>query len=192
MRTRRSEEEHAIITRGAEAPGEEAELDPQEQVVDGGELPSAMTPTNITSPTAHATSARAWPMQRDQRLGEREGEDERGAAARRAGEVDAAEVELVAEEDLADGRADGAAGDHAEAADRPPRSNDELLADPVRKSSCLPGARRAGELREQRGLHGLEEQDRDAGEEEPDDEVGGGVALALGLREHEHAEAARS
>ena len=52
----------------------------------------------------------------------------------------------------------------------------------------LPRPRQRRQLRQQRGLDGLEQQDRDAGDEEPDDEVGGFPALVLALREHDHAE----
>ena len=64
------------------------------------------------------------------------------------------------------------------------------LRSPLRKSACWPDAGEAGELREQRGLHRLEQQDRDAGEEEADDEVGGDVALRRALGEHEPPSAA--
>ena len=76
----------------------------------------------------------------------------------------AVEVELVAEEDLADGRADGGAGDHAERADAD--DDDTSFFSPARKSSCLPAPTSAGQLREERGLDRLEQQDRDAGDEE--------------------------
>ena len=52
---------------------------------------------------------------------------------------------------------------------------------PMRKSSCLPSLARRGELREQRGLHGLEQQERDAGDEEAGDEAGGIVLRSAGV-----------
>ncbi len=127
--------------------------------------------------------------QGDQRLREREGEDERGAAEEQQREVAAVEVELVAEEDLADRRSDGGPGDDAEHPDA--QHDQRQLLEAGTEVGVLAGARERGELGEQRGLDGLEEQDRDAGDEEPDDEVGGGVALRLPLREHEHAERSR-
>ena len=47
-----------------------------------------------------------------------------------------------------------------------PDHDDHELAQPVAEVVVAPGAGEAGELREQRGLHRLEQQDRDAREEE--------------------------
>ena len=94
---------------------------------------------------------------------------------------------LLAEEDLADRRADGDAADHAEQRRSPTTISDELP-QPAAEVGVLPGAREAGQLRQQRGLHRLEQQDRDAGEEEADDEVGGRVPLDRPVGEHDRAE----
>ena len=52
---------------------------------------------------------------------------------------------------------------------------------PALKSSWRPEPMSPAQLREQRRLHRLEQQDRDAGEEEADDEVGGDGRAAAGV-----------
>ena len=77
-----------------------------------------MTPTHSTSPTAHAISARPWPSSAINACASVRARMNSGtAAAKQSVRSTVAEVELVAEEDLADGRPDGGAGDDAEHAD---------------------------------------------------------------------------
>ena len=86
------------------------------------------------------------------------------------------ELELVAEQDLAGGGAEHVAADDAEHADA--GHEQEQLAQAGLEVVVAAGADEPGELGQQRRLHGLEQQDRDAGEEEADDEVGGDVLCA--------------
>ena len=101
-------------------------------------------------------------------------------------EVDPLEVELVAEEDLADGRPDGDTADDPEHAHAD--HDEHQLAQAAAEVVDAAGAREARELRQQRGLHRLEQEDRDAGDEEADDEVGDHRPLHRALGEHDPAE----
>ena len=154
----------------------------------------APTPTatiqNTTMPAIHANVAPGVAHERDQRLRERQREDEQAAAGREQREVGALEVELVAEEDLADGRAEHVRRRQRRA--RRPRATSRGACAGRPEVVVAPGADEAGQLRQQGGLHRLEEQDRDAGEEEPDDEVGGDVALVPASRARGCRAAART
>ena len=120
---RRQQQEDRHHRGGAEAAGEVAELGPAEQVVDGGRAAERHHADAEHEPDRPRDQRPAVAEQGDQRLREGEGEDERGAAEEQQREVEVVEVELVAEEDLADGRADGGAGDDAEDADADARSS---------------------------------------------------------------------
>ena len=97
--------------------------------------------------------------------------------------------ELVAEQHLADQRADECRRRRRRRRRRRARSS-RAGACRLRKSSCLPRPRGAPSFGQQRGLHRLEQQDRDAGDEEAGDELPTRVLLAAG-REHDRAEVRR-
>ena len=174
---------------GGRAPHDVPELGPEEEVVDGGRAAERHHADAEHQAHRPRDEGATVTEQGDERLGEGEGEDERRAAEEEQGEVAAAEVELVAEEDLADGRADRGAGDDAEHA-HAHHDHDQLL-EARTEVVVLARAGEGGQLRQQRGLDRLEQEDRDASDEEPDDEIGRRVALDLALREHEHAERGR-
>ncbi len=139
---------------------------------------TAVTTVNTMIPVIQPIMARAVAEQRDQGLREREGEDEEPAPGGEQREVELVQVELRAEEDLPD---EGAERPAAEDAERANGDDDEHeVAHPVLELVVASRAHQAGELREQRGLHRLEQQDRDPGQEQPDDEVGDGAALPRG------------
>ena len=113
--------------------------------------------------------------ERDQRLRERERQDEQPAARGEQRDVGVAEVELAAEQDVARQRTESAADGHSEHAD--PDDDQHELAHAVLELVVASGAHERRQLRQQRGLHRLEQQDRQPREEEADDEVGDEAAL---------------
>ena len=125
---------------------------------------------NATTPTSHDTSTCPERVERDQPLRHGEGEDEHPAPGREQREVEVAELELGAEEEVADERSERRAADHADDAD--PAHHEQEVAHAAAEVVGLARAHLRREPRQQRGLHRLEQQDRDARQEQADDEVG--------------------
>ena len=168
---------------GREATGEEAELDAQEQVV-ARRRPSR--PRRSTRPTVHAMSARPCPSSAISACASV------SARMNAALPMNSSVRSWLLRLNLSPKRIWPTVGPMVAPATMP-RSADadddhDQLLQPGAEVVVLPRPRQGRELREQRGLHGLEQQDRDAGDEEPDDEVGGFPALVLALREHDRAE----
>ncbi len=127
-------------------------------------------------------------LERDQALAHRQRQDESGRGERQQEHVAVSEIPLAGKQLLAEPRTDQRRrrGSREAQADH---DRDELAhTDPEVVVLALAGER--GELREQRGLHRLEHEEGNPGDEQPGDEVRADVLLAR-AREMGHAEDAR-
>ena len=95
----------------------------------------------------------------------------------------------VGEQPLPDERSEGQPAERADHTE--PDDDDEQAAHPGAELVVASGARERGQLRQQRGLHGLEQEDRDARDEDAGDEAGERVLLGGGLGEDRRGEERR-
>ena len=130
---------------------------PSSTCISSSVIPDTATVTtkNVTTPRNHASAAGRVTLERQECLGDRQGDDEHAAAGGEQAEVEAVDRERR-EQDLPDRHADRERGERPD--HRDPDDDDEQLFEPGPEVVVAARAGEARELREQRALHRLEQQ----------------------------------
>ena len=156
----------------ADRTGQEAALDPgQELVAEGGDDDED---DEARRPAEHDPAVVG---QGDQGLGQRQGQHVDGAGAGQVAEVGVGQLEPLAEHGRHHERADGEGGDGGQRADGDHDGQQAL--ETGAEVVVAAGAGQVGQLRQQRGLHGLEHEQRDPGDDQPVEEPAGDASGAL-------------